>query len=115
MGKSGEKTLQERFKVAMLSAHRTGELQKVAEKLATEVQRRIFRILSEIFHGFWSGDLEHGFYFPYMGHHPIWLSYLSRGVGQPPTSDGFGGISRLFYDDFMGMYWNLLVIIGSLW
>jgi hypothetical protein len=32
---------QERFKVAMLSAHRTGELQKVAEKLATEVQRRI--------------------------------------------------------------------------
>ena len=28
---------QERFKVAMLSAHRTGELHKVAEKLATEV------------------------------------------------------------------------------
>ena len=28
---------EERFKVAMLSAHRTGELHKVAEKLATEV------------------------------------------------------------------------------
>eukprot|EP00434_Breviolum_minutum_P014857 symbB.v1.2.013097.t1/scaffold919.1/size152209/9 len=32
--------LKERFKVAMLSAHRTGELHKVAEKLATEVERR---------------------------------------------------------------------------
>ena len=40
---------QERFKVAMLSAHRTGELHKVAEKLATEVAPGFTRFLRILF------------------------------------------------------------------
>jgi len=62
------------------------------------------------------GGLEQGFYFPYMGMSSSHLTFIFfRGVGQLPTSDGFGGISRLFYGDFMRMYWNLMVISGSLW
>ena len=61
------------------------------------------------------GRLEHVFSH-ILGMSSSHLTFIFfRGVGQPPTSDGFGGISRLFYGDFMEMYWNLLVIIGSLW